>query len=60
MLAEKKIDLSLYSFEADTRKRPPEDLRENEQNVRNRLWEVTYSQHIQQYVYVLDLFTNTR
>ena len=60
MLAEKKIDLSLYSLEADTRKRPPEDLRENEQNVRNRLWEVTYSQHIQQYVYVLDLFAHTR
>ena len=55
MLAEKKIDLSLYSSEADTRKRPPEDLRENEQNVRNRLWEVTYSQHIQQYVIALDL-----
>ncbi|KIM40720.1 hypothetical protein M413DRAFT_446110 [Hebeloma cylindrosporum] len=47
MLAEKKIDLSLYS-EANTTKLP-EDLRENEQNVRNRLWEVMYSQHIQQY-----------
>jgi kinetochore protein Mis13/DSN1 len=60
MLAEKKIDLSLYSLEADTRKRPPEDLRENEQNVRNRLWEVTYSQHIQQYVIALDLSPDTR
>jgi len=60
MLAEKKIDLSLYSLGANTSKQPPEDLRENEQNVRNRLWEVTYSQHIQQCVYVLDLFPNTR
>jgi kinetochore protein Mis13/DSN1 len=59
MLAEKKIDLSLYSLEADTRKRPPEDLRENEQNVRNRLWEVAYSQHIQQYVIALDLSPDT-
>lgn len=60
MLAEKKIDLSLYSSEENIRKRPPEDLRENEQNVRNRLWEVTYSEHIQQYAHVSDLFTNTR
>ncbi|KAF8972269.1 hypothetical protein BDZ97DRAFT_1752852 [Flammula alnicola] len=48
MLAEKRVDLSLYSSEASSSKQPQEDLRENEQNVRNRQWEVTYTQHIQQ------------
>ncbi|KDR68567.1 hypothetical protein GALMADRAFT_146221 [Galerina marginata CBS 339.88] len=48
MLAEKRIDLSLYSPQASSSKTPAENLRENEQNVRNRQWEVTYSQHIQQ------------
>ncbi|KAH9484233.1 Kinetochore protein mis13 [Psilocybe cubensis] len=49
MLAGKEINLSLYEPEAaSSSTRPPEDLRENEQNVRNRQWEVRYTQHIQQ------------
>ncbi|KAF9475965.1 hypothetical protein BDN70DRAFT_883059 [Pholiota conissans] len=48
MLAEKRIDLSFHSPEASTSKQPQENLRENEQNVRNRQWEITYSRHIQQ------------
>ncbi len=48
-LAERKIDLSMYSSEG--RKEPQQgELRENEQNVRNRMWEVTYTNHIQQCV----------
>ncbi|KAF9533998.1 Mis12-Mtw1 protein family-domain-containing protein [Crepidotus variabilis] len=46
-LAEKRIDLSLYSSPPSQRT-PPEELRENAQNVRNRMWEVTYTSHIQQ------------
>ena len=47
MLAEKRIDLSLYSPEAgSSSKTKVEDLIANEQNVRNRHWEVTYSDHI--------------
>ncbi|EAU83308.2 hypothetical protein CC1G_10749 [Coprinopsis cinerea okayama7 len=47
MLAEKKVDLSPHS--TDPLPPPPEGvtLRENEQNVRNRQWEVRYSSHIQ-------------
>ncbi|PPQ83326.1 hypothetical protein CVT25_003965 [Psilocybe cyanescens] len=49
MLAGKEINLSLYEPEAGSSStKPPEDLRENEQNVRNRQWEVRYTQHIQQ------------
>ena len=53
MLAEKRIDLSLYSPEAGSRKTKtkPEDLLKNEQNVRNRRWEVTYSDHIKESVF---------
>ena len=48
-LAERKVDMSMYSSEG--RKEPQQgELRENEQNVRNRMWEVTYTGHIQQYV----------
>ncbi|KAF8150159.1 Mis12-Mtw1 protein family-domain-containing protein [Crassisporium funariophilum] len=47
MLAEKRIDMSLYSSGASSSKTRQEDLRENEQNVRNRQWEVTYTDHIQ-------------
>jgi len=50
MLAEKRIDLSLYSS-ASGSKPPQKDLRENEQNLRNRRWEVTYTNHIQQCVF---------
>ena len=53
MLAEKRIDLSLYSPEAGSSKTKtkPEDLLKNEQNVRNRRWEVTYSDHIKESVF---------
>jgi len=48
-LAEKKIDLSFYS--SDPSSQPLQgDLRENEQNVRNRMWEVSYTNDIQKYV----------
>jgi len=48
-LAEKKIDLSNYSSHPSSQ--PPQgDLRENEQNVRNRMWEVSYTNDIQKYV----------
>lgn len=51
MLAQKRIDLSLYSPEAGSSdKTEPQDLLANEQNVRNRQWEVTYSDHIKQSV----------
>ncbi|KAF8805336.1 hypothetical protein BYT27DRAFT_7258448 [Phlegmacium glaucopus] len=46
MLAEKRIDLSLYSPEAGSSTTKPEDLLENEQNARNRYLEVTYSDYI--------------
>lgn len=49
MLAEKRIDLSLYSPDAaSSSKTKTEDLLANEQNVRNRHWEITYSDHIKQ------------
>ena len=52
MLAEKRIDLSLYSPEAgSSSKTKTEDLLENEQNVRNRHWEVTYSDYIKKSVF---------
>ncbi|TFK36727.1 Mis12-Mtw1 protein family-domain-containing protein [Crucibulum laeve] len=49
MLAEKRIDLSLYGPEASgsgSKNVEEEILKENEQNVRNRKWEVTYTEHI--------------
>ena len=48
MLAEKRIDVNTYSSGASSSKKSQEDLQENEQNLRNRQWEVTYTQHIQQ------------
>ncbi|KAF4615741.1 hypothetical protein D9613_012463 [Agrocybe pediades] len=54
MLAQKRIDVNTYSSadpsssSGGQKKGPAEELRENEQNVRNRQWEVTYSQHIKQ------------
>ena len=59
MLVEKRIDLSLYSPEAaSSSKTRVEDLLANEQNVRNRHWEVTYLDHIKQSasVYFLGYF----
>lgn len=51
MLTEKRIDLSLYSPEAgSSSKTKPEDLLQNEQNVRNRQWEITYSDYIKRSV----------
>lgn len=44
MLAEKEIDLSVQRPAVDVQSG---DLKENEQNVRNRNWEVTYSADIQ-------------
>lgn len=46
-LAEKKIGLSFYSSESNG---TTGDLLENEQNIRNRMCEVTYSDHIKQCV----------
>ena len=48
MLAEKRIDLSLFPQAANAS--TTEVLRDNEQNVRNRLCEVVYSENIQKYV----------
>ena len=53
MLAEKRIDVNPQSNEGG--RSPPSapdgvKLRENEQNVRNKKWEVTYSSHIQRCV----------
>ena len=57
MLAEKTLDLSLYSSEAgSSSKTKPEDLLVNEQNVRNRHWEVTYSDHIKQSAFTSFVF----
>lgn len=56
MLAEKKIDLSLYSPEASgsgSKNGTEETLKENDQNVANRNWEVTYGDHIQRCVLLL-------
>ena len=47
MLAERKIDISVSSH-SGSRKTPSEELRENEQNVRNRQWQLKYSSQIQQ------------
>lgn len=44
-LAEKKMDLSFCSSSSGSQ--PQGDLRENEQNVRNRMWEVAYTNDIQ-------------
>lgn len=48
MLAEKRVDLSQQSPDPGSSQAPREDLRENEQNVRNRHLEIAYSQHVQQ------------
>ncbi len=45
MLAEKKIDTNVYSQSEDSD--APRQLKENEQNVRNRLREVKFNAHIQ-------------
>jgi kinetochore protein Mis13/DSN1 len=53
MLAERKIDLSLYTPEASgsgSGNGMQETLKQNEQNVTNRNWEVTYGDHIQRCV----------
>jgi kinetochore protein Mis13/DSN1 len=53
MLAERKIDLSLYGSEASgsgSGNGMQEALKENDQNVTNRNWEVTYGDHIQRHV----------
>lgn len=52
MLAERKIDLSLYPPEASG-SAVTEPQKENEQNVTNRGWEVTYGTHIQRCVFQL-------
>ena len=44
-LAEKKIELNFYSSSSSSQAQG--DLRENEQNVRNRKWEVSYTGEIQ-------------
>lgn len=52
-LAEKRVDINIHAGESSrsgTEERERE-VRENEQNVRNRGWEVTYSGHIQRYVW---------
>ena len=52
MLAEKRIDLSLYDPEAGgSSPAKPKNLLENEQNVRNRQWEVIYSNYIKESVF---------
>jgi kinetochore protein Mis13/DSN1 len=53
MLAERKIDLSLYASEASGSgggDGMQETLKDNDQNVTNRHWEVTYGDHIQRCV----------
>jgi hypothetical protein len=56
MLAERKIDLSMYPPEASG-SGVTEPQKENEQNVTNRGWEVTYGSHIQRCVpYLVDPF----
>lgn len=47
-LAEKKIELDFYSSGSSSQAQG--DLRENEQNVRNRKWEVSYTNEIQRSV----------
>jgi hypothetical protein len=56
-LAEKRVDINIHAAADEGRKSraSTEEVRENEQNVRNRRWEVTYSGHIQRYVMVLVL-----
>ena len=58
-LAEKRVDINIHSStgsdERGKSRAGTEELKENEQNVRNRGWEVTYSGHIQRYVLVLVL-----
>lgn len=50
-LAEKKIDVNTYSSNPNSQ--PQGELCENEQNVRNRMWEVSYTNDIQRYIQVL-------
>lgn len=50
-LAEKKMNISILSSGSNT---PAEDLRENEQNTKNRHWQVTYTTQIDQFVVTLD------
>ena len=47
MLAERKIDISVSSH-SGARSTPSEELRENEQNVRNRQWHLKYTNQIHQ------------
>jgi hypothetical protein len=56
-LAEKRVDINIHAAtdERGKSRASTEEVRENEQNVRNRGWEVTYSGHIQRYVMVLVL-----
>ena len=59
MLAERKIDLSMYSSEASGSSSGDgmtETLKDNDQNVTNRHWEVTYGDHIQRCVSTLSVF----
>jgi kinetochore protein Mis13/DSN1 len=50
MLAERKIDLSLYTPEASgSGSGIQETLKENDQNVTNRNWEITYGNDIQRW-----------
>ncbi|KAF9223801.1 hypothetical protein BS17DRAFT_802306 [Gyrodon lividus] len=46
MLAEKKIDISVYSRGSDEKNSEGRALKPNEQNVKNRAREVTFQQHI--------------
>ena len=49
-LVEKRLDLSHYDPEASSSQTKQKDLLENEQNVRNRKWEVIYSDYIKESV----------
>ncbi|KAJ2928678.1 hypothetical protein H1R20_g8380, partial [Candolleomyces eurysporus] len=46
-LAEKKVDLNIHATDGERSRASTEELKENQQNVRNRGCEVTYSGHIQ-------------
>jgi len=59
MLAERKIDLSLYGPEVSgsgNGNGVQETLKENDQNVTNRNWEVTYGNHVQRRVSIKCLY----
>lgn len=55
MLAERRIDLSLYGSSSEPPELPTQPQTENAQNVTNRGWEVTYKSHIEWYVSLLHL-----